>query len=302
MVWQDVFVGEDVLVRAISTLRRVFQDDPRTQHTIQTIPKVGYMLVGQVEQVEAGPTTSTEAWEEGSEKAEFLPQEGEAAGVLDEKPQAGLNRRQLSALVGGVLVLVLAGGAWFWNLSRHQGKNADKETAASTTQTDAAKAPAEAVVVPASGSCPILSGATYVIENKKSGSSLEVPVSSSSNGTQLDQWSKDGGNNQHWVVEANGPYWTFTNVASGKVLDVPRADRALGVQIDQWQSNHGPNQNWIAIPVCKIVSQSSGLLLDVDKASTANGAAIIQYTDNDGANQHWIFKLVKKPSPSPDSH
>jgi DNA-binding winged helix-turn-helix (wHTH) protein len=44
-VWQNVFVGEDVLVRAISEIRRAFQDDPKLQHTVQTVPKVGYRLV-----------------------------------------------------------------------------------------------------------------------------------------------------------------------------------------------------------------------------------------------------------------
>ena len=158
--------------------------------------------------------------------------------------------------------------------------------------------PREPAVVPVQGGCPIISGATYVIENKKTGSVLEVPVSSAYNGTLLDQWKNDGGNNQRWVVEANGPYWTFANVASGKVLDVPSGDRTPGIQVDQWQSNHASNQNWILIPVgdksCKIISQASGLLLDVNQGSTANGTAVIQYTDNDGANQHWFFKRVEK--------
>ena len=47
-VWPDVFVGEDVLVRAISELRRAFTDDPRSPHTIQTVPKVGYRLIAPV--------------------------------------------------------------------------------------------------------------------------------------------------------------------------------------------------------------------------------------------------------------
>src|ERR1700756_4102351 len=47
-VWPDVFVGEDVLIRAISELRRAFADDPRDPHTIQTVPKVGYRLLASV--------------------------------------------------------------------------------------------------------------------------------------------------------------------------------------------------------------------------------------------------------------
>lgn len=50
VVWPDVFVGEDVLIRAISELRRAFSDDPREPHTIQTVPKVGYRLIAAVSQ------------------------------------------------------------------------------------------------------------------------------------------------------------------------------------------------------------------------------------------------------------
>lgn len=47
-VWPDVFVGEDVLIRAISELRRAFSDDPREPSVIQTVPKVGYRLITSV--------------------------------------------------------------------------------------------------------------------------------------------------------------------------------------------------------------------------------------------------------------
>src|SRR4029450_8893114 len=41
-VWADTFVGDEVLARAISELRRVFGDDPKSPRFIQTIPKGGY--------------------------------------------------------------------------------------------------------------------------------------------------------------------------------------------------------------------------------------------------------------------
>jgi len=44
-VWPDTFVGDDVLTRSISELRRVFEDDARAPHFIQTIPKSGYRLM-----------------------------------------------------------------------------------------------------------------------------------------------------------------------------------------------------------------------------------------------------------------
>src|SRR5262249_53287584 len=47
-VWPDTFVTDDVLTRAISELRRVFDDDAKEQRVIQTIPKGGYRLIAGV--------------------------------------------------------------------------------------------------------------------------------------------------------------------------------------------------------------------------------------------------------------
>jgi TolB-like protein/Flp pilus assembly protein TadD len=47
-VWPDAFVGDDVLTRCISELRRVFGDDAKEPRFIQTIPKSGYRLIARV--------------------------------------------------------------------------------------------------------------------------------------------------------------------------------------------------------------------------------------------------------------
>lgn len=47
-IWPDIFVGEDVLIRAISEIRRAFSDEARSPHTVQTVPKVGYRLIAPV--------------------------------------------------------------------------------------------------------------------------------------------------------------------------------------------------------------------------------------------------------------
>jgi Tol biopolymer transport system component/DNA-binding winged helix-turn-helix (wHTH) protein len=54
IVWRDVFVGDEVLMRAVSEIRRIFNDDARTPRIIQTVPKVGYRLIASVSQLPSG--------------------------------------------------------------------------------------------------------------------------------------------------------------------------------------------------------------------------------------------------------
>jgi TolB-like protein len=56
-VWPETFVTDDVLIRSISELRRVFEDDARDPQIIQTIPKRGYRLVANVD-ANTSPATS----------------------------------------------------------------------------------------------------------------------------------------------------------------------------------------------------------------------------------------------------
>jgi adenylate cyclase len=47
-VWHDTYVSEDVLLYAISELRKAFGDDARRPHVIETIPRRGYRLIAPV--------------------------------------------------------------------------------------------------------------------------------------------------------------------------------------------------------------------------------------------------------------
>jgi Tol biopolymer transport system component/DNA-binding winged helix-turn-helix (wHTH) protein len=48
-VWPDTFVTEDVLVHAVSELRKTFRDNVRDPQFIETIPKRGYRLIAPVQ-------------------------------------------------------------------------------------------------------------------------------------------------------------------------------------------------------------------------------------------------------------
>src|SRR5215467_8858472 len=47
-VWKDTFVTDEVLTRVISELRRVFSDDAKQPHIIETVAKGGYRLIAPV--------------------------------------------------------------------------------------------------------------------------------------------------------------------------------------------------------------------------------------------------------------
>lgn len=70
MVWPDAAVGEEVLTRAISDLRKVFREGSRDQVYIQTIPKKGYRLIATVSVAEA-PSVSSAPGETPRGKAAF---------------------------------------------------------------------------------------------------------------------------------------------------------------------------------------------------------------------------------------
>ncbi len=105
-VWPDTFVGDDVLTRSISELRRVFGDDVKEPRFIQTIPKSGYRLIAGV----------------SSNAVEDL-----AAPGTRRRQRAGTRRcasrhatSSCSSLVGVVLVTGVAVGGW-WIASTRRG-------------------------------------------------------------------------------------------------------------------------------------------------------------------------------------
>jgi len=115
-VWPDVFVGEDVLIRAVSELRRAFSDDPREPHTIQTIPKVGYRLVAAVEQPAAEAASDAEGpIERGAtnpltERVEATPHQPPTTQAPAQSPTSGW---RAWFVVAAIALLALVGIGFF---------------------------------------------------------------------------------------------------------------------------------------------------------------------------------------------
>ena len=104
-VWPDTFVGDDVLTRSISELRRVFGDDVKEPRFIQTIPKSGYRLI-------AGVSSNA-----GQDRA--APGQDAAKESVPAVAQATRHKLVL-ILVGVVLLTGVAVGGW-WIASTRRG-------------------------------------------------------------------------------------------------------------------------------------------------------------------------------------
>jgi DNA-binding winged helix-turn-helix (wHTH) protein/Tol biopolymer transport system component len=103
-VWPDTFVGDDVLTRSISELRRVFGDDVKEPHFIQTIPKSGYRLIAAV----SSKTEQDPAAQRQDAAKERVPAVSQAT-----------RHKRAPILVGVVLLTGVAVGGW-WIASKRR--------------------------------------------------------------------------------------------------------------------------------------------------------------------------------------
>ena len=113
VVWPDVFVGEDVLIRAISEIRRAFSDDPRSPRTIETIPKVGYRLIAPLSDLPASVQATNGSKLHAPLMQPALPEDSLPQPVAvppSLAPKASSSRTRM--LWFGVLLLSIAGAVW----------------------------------------------------------------------------------------------------------------------------------------------------------------------------------------------
>ena len=123
-----------------------------------------------------------------------------------------------------------------------------------------------------------------------SGRCVDVPNSSTANGTQVQLW--DCGS-------ATGQWWTYTaakqlTVYGNKCLDASGRGTTNNTPVIIWDCNGQTNQQWNVNANGSITGVQSGLCLDANGAGTANGTKLILWSCNGQSNQQWT--LTAPPS------
>ncbi|MCW6008235.1 RICIN domain-containing protein [Micromonospora sp. CPCC 205371] len=127
---------------------------------------------------------------------------------------------------------------------------------------------------------------TGQIVGGQSGRCVDVPNSTTANGTQVQLWDCSGGTNQRWTHTAGKQLTVYGN----KCLDAYGAGTTNGTVVAIWDCHSGLNQQWNVNANGTITSVQSGLCLDANGAATANGTKIILWSCNGGANQQWSLR------------
>ncbi|MFJ8546897.1 endo-1,4-beta-xylanase [Streptomyces sp. NPDC093586] len=147
---------------------------------------------------------------------------------------------------------------------------------------DGSKKPAYTAVLNAlngGSTTPPADGET--IKGVGSGRCLDVPGTSTTDGTQVQLWDCHNGTNQQWTYTDAGEFRVYGN----KCLDAAGTGNGAKVQI--YSCWGGDNQKWRLNTDGSIVGVQSGLCLDAVGGGTANGTLIQLYSCSNGNNQRW---------------
>ncbi|MEV6876666.1 PQQ-dependent sugar dehydrogenase [Amycolatopsis sp. NPDC051128] len=121
----------------------------------------------------------------------------------------------------------------------------------------------------------------------QSGRCVEVPNSSTTNGTQVQL--------QDCGSQAANQRWTYTSgkqlmVYGNKCLDASGSGTANGTQVIIWDCHNQTNQQWNVNANGTISGVQSGLCVDANGQGTANGTKVILWSCGGQANQQWTLR------------
>jgi hypothetical protein len=130
--------------------------------------------------------------------------------------------------------------------------------------------------------------ATGELRSASAGKCLDVPESSTVQGTQTSIWSCNSGTNQRWTRTASGELTVYAGT-SRLCLDAYDNQTSAGTPVIIWSCNGKTNQRWTFNSNGTVTGVQSGLCLDLANAGTANGTKVLLGTCNGAANQRWTF-------------
>lgn len=140
--------------------------------------------------------------------------------------------------------------------------------------------------------------ASYKLINKKSGKVIDVPGSSTNNGTQLIQYLDKASSNQLWsITDTGNGYFKLINKNSGKAMDVYGGANADGTAIIQYDYSGSNNQLWTLIESApgyfSILSKGSGKAVETQNGSLADNALLVQQPRTNADQQLWSIVQVQ---------
>ncbi len=130
---------------------------------------------------------------------------------------------------------------------------------------------------------PPASGSVGTLRGVGSGRCVDVPNSTTTNGTQVQLWDCNGNGNQRWTYTSAKQLTVYGN----KCLDANGRGTTNGTTVIIWDCNGQSNQQWNLNSNGTISGVQSGLCLDAVGAGTANGTKIQLYSCWGGSNQQW---------------
>jgi hypothetical protein len=120
----------------------------------------------------------------------------------------------------------------------------------------------------------------------QSGRCVDVPNSTTTNGTQVQLYDCTGTANQSWTYTSGQQLQVY----GSKCLDANGRGTTNGTTVIIWDCNGQTNQQWNVNTNGTITGVQSGLCLDANGAGTANGTKLILWACNGGANQQWSLR------------
>ncbi|NUO56927.1 MAG: right-handed parallel beta-helix repeat-containing protein [Hamadaea sp.] len=115
---------------------------------------------------------------------------------------------------------------------------------------------------------------------------VDVPGSSTTNGTQVTLWDCHGGTNQRWTYTSSKQLMVYGT----KCLDANGQGTADGTAVIIWDCNGQTNQQWNVNADGTITGVQSGKCLDAAGTATANGTKIQLWSCTGGSNQKWALR------------